>query len=87
MLGMGMDASQTVGWGGRNLGLGLVAAAAILSKNLYAYVAAFVGGIGRETGDIIDSLSGAAVNMPILILAVVMLAVWIYGLMMVKKAL
>jgi len=87
MLGAGMDASQSVSWGGRNLGLGLVALAAILLKSPAAYIAAFFGGIGRETGDIIDSLSAETPNMPILILAAVMLVVWVIGLNYAFKAL
>lgn len=80
MLGSGMDASQTVSWGGRNLGLGLVALGAIVLKSPTAYIAAFLGGIGREVGDLLESFQAETPNMPIVIIAVVMLVVWIIGL-------
>ena len=86
LVGAGMDPSQNVSWGGRNLGLGLVAAVAIWLKSPIAYIAAFVGGMGRELGDFISSFQGEAINWPIAILAAFMFVVWVIGIKHANEA-
>ena len=48
MFGQGMDPTMNVSWGGRSLGLGLAAGVAVFLKSPNAYIAAFVGGLGRN---------------------------------------
>ena len=45
---------MSASWGGRHLGLGLAAGAAVLLKSPTAYIAAFVGGVGRDVADVGD---------------------------------
>lgn len=86
MLGNGMQEFMGASWGGRNLGLGVAALLAILLKSPAAYIAVFCGAIGREIGDIIQLSRGDTPNWPVVILAVVLLAVWIYGILRANAA-
>lgn len=59
-------------WGGRNLGLGLAALAAVAMRNVNGYVVALVGGICRELSDVIVSVSdGGSLNVPFAVIMVV----------------
>ncbi len=41
------------GWGARNFALGLTMLVAVVLRNPYAYIVAFVGALGREAGGLI----------------------------------
>ncbi len=86
LLGQGMSPEMNISWGGRNLGLGLVALVAIWSKSHIAYLAAFAGGIGREIGDIMSSFASGSPQWGLIIFAVILLAVWVYGISLTIKA-
>ena len=61
MFGQGPDPSMSsamkLSLGGRQLGLGLAAGVAVLLKSPNAYIAVFVGGLGRDVADLIAELS------------------------------
>ena len=48
----GISDFVTVSLGGRNIGMGLAAGVAVLLKNPSAYIAAFIGGLARDLGDL-----------------------------------
>lgn len=87
LLGNGMEDFMGPSWGGRNLGLGLAALAAILFKSLHAYLAVFFASIGREVGDIIQLSQGAHPDWPVVIFAVALLGVWIFGIIKAAQTL
>ena len=86
MVGNGMDDFMGPSWGGRNLGLAFAAIVAILLKSPIAYIATLVGWIGRDVGDIVDNFASGAPQMPIVIFAVVLIAIWVYGIIAANKA-
>jgi len=63
----GMENSMSVSWGGRHLGLGLVAGAAVLLRSPSAYVAAFIGCIARDLGDLFAELGKADPNKGVIV--------------------
>jgi hypothetical protein len=82
----GMERHMSVSWGGRHLGLGLAAGVAVLLKNPTAYLAAFIGGVAREIGDLIAELSKAAPSMGVVIGISVFLLAGILGIVASNKA-
>lgn len=73
-------------WGGRNLGLALVAAVAIWLKSPAAYMAAFLGAIARDAGDIVEQFQADEVGWPLVGFAAVLILVWGYGLNAANQA-
>lgn len=59
-LGSFSPLEATIGWGGRELGLGVVAVVAIYSRQSGAYLALFAGGTFRELSDILELLHSDA---------------------------
>lgn len=89
MLGQGMegmDPSMSVSWGGRHLGLGLAAGAAVFLKSPTAYIAAFVGGVGRDLGDLIAHVGKSETNIGVMVGIVVFLIAGVLGIMAANKA-
>ena len=82
----GMDPSMSVSWGGRHLGLGLAAGVAVFLKSPTAYIAAFVGGLGRDLGDLIAHVGKSEPNIGILVGIVVFLIAGVLGIMAANKA-
>ena len=56
-LGVAQDSSMTGPWGGRSVGLGVVAALAVLMKSPATYVAALAGGVCRDVGDLVGEFA------------------------------
>ena len=67
MFGQGPDplmgSAMKFSLGGRQLGMGLAAGAAVLLKSPQAYIAVFVGGLGRDAADMIAELSKSEPSM------------------------
>jgi len=86
--GFGQDMKAWVGisWGGRQLGLALAAAIAVLLKSPTAYIAAFVGGVGRDVGDLIAELGKAEPSLGPIAGIVVFLIAGILGIVAAHKA-
>jgi hypothetical protein len=82
----GMDPSMNVSWGGRHLGLGLAAGVAVFLKSPTAYIAAFVGGLGRDLGDLIAHVGKSETNIGVLVGIVVFLIAGVLGIMAANKA-
>jgi hypothetical protein len=86
LLGQGSDPNMTVSWGGRHLGLGLAAGMAVLLKNPSAYITAFVGGVGRDLGDLIAHLSRPQPSIGVLVGIVVFLIAGVLGILAANRA-
>ena len=86
MFGQGMDPAMSVSWGGRHLGLGLAAGVAVFLKSPTAYIAAFVGGVGRDVGDLIAHVGKSEPNIGITVGIVVFLIAGVLGIMAANKA-
>ena len=90
MFGQGMDPSMSVAmnfsWGGRSIGLGLAAGVAVFLKSPIAYIAAFVGGLGRDLGDLIGHLGQSEMNIGVIVGIVVFLIAGVLGIMAANKA-
>jgi hypothetical protein len=82
----GMNSSMSISWGGRHFGLGLAAGVAVLLKNPNAYIAAFVGGVGRDLGDLIAHLGKSEPSIGVLVGIVVFLIAGVLGIMAAYKA-
>ncbi len=82
----GMDPSMNVSWGGRHLGLGLAAGVAVFLKSPTAYIAAFVGGVGRDLGDLIAHVGKSETNIGVIVGIVVFLIAGVLGIMAANKA-
>lgn len=89
-LGQGMDPSlstaMSISWGGRQLGLGLAAGIAVLLKTPSAYIAAFVGGVGRDLGDLTAELSKMEPNQGVVLGIVAFLVPGLLGIWFANKA-
>ena len=81
-----MDPNMNISWGGRSLGLGLVAGIAVMLKSPTAYIAAFVGGIGREIGDLMAELSKVEPSTGVLVGIVVFMVIGLLGILSANKA-
>ena len=81
----GMDPSMNVSWGGRHLGLGLAAGVAVFLKSPTAYIAAFVGGVGRDVGDLIGHLGKSETEIGVIVGIAVFLVAGILGIMVATK--
>lgn len=61
-LGSGLMETHSVGWGGRQLGVGVAAVIAAVLRNPTAYLLIFVIGIFRETSDALEALAETPPN-------------------------
>lgn len=86
LTGNGMEAFMGPSWGGRNMGLGLAALAAIWLKSPTAYIAVFLGAMAREVGDIVELSQLETPNWPVVIFAAALLVVWVIGITQANKA-
>jgi hypothetical protein len=86
MFGQVMEPSMSVSWGGRHLGLGLAAGVAVFLKSPTAYIAAFVGGVGRDVGDLFAHLGKSETSIGVVIGIVVFLIAGVLGIMAANKA-
>ncbi len=62
LFGNGMMETQTVGWGGRELGIAIGAIIAVVSRNAMAYLIVFVAGVFRELSDALEALAERPAN-------------------------
>ena len=86
MLGQGVDPSISASWGGRSLGLGLAAGVAVFLKSPIAYIAAFVGGLGRDLGDLIAELGKSETSIGVVGGIVVFFIAGVLGIISANKA-
>ncbi len=63
IFGAGMMETHTVGWGGRELGIGVAALVAAMLRNAYAYLIVFLAGIFRELSDALEALAQMPPNL------------------------
>ena len=84
--GHGMNPAISTSWGGRTLGLGLIYGIAILLKSPNAYIVAFVGGIGRDLGDILGELNESEPHVGIIVGIVVFFVAGVLGIVAAYKA-
>jgi len=82
----GMEPYMAVSWGGRHLGLGLAALAAVLLKSPTAYMVAFIGGVGRDIGDLIAHFDKPEMSIGVLVGIIVFLVADVLGALMANKA-
>ena len=82
----GIDGPMSISWGGRSIGLGLAAGAAVFLKDPTAYMAAFVGGVGRDVGDLIAHVGKPDMNYGILVGILVFLIPGVLGIIAANKA-
>ncbi len=73
-------------WGSRTLGLGLIYGIAILLKSPNAYIVAFVGGLGRDLGDLLGELNESEPHISIMIGTAVFFIVGVLGIVAAYKA-
>jgi len=85
IFGQGGEPSMSVSWGGRHLGLGLAAGVAVMLKSPSAYMTAFVGGVGRDVGDLIAHLGRSEMSIGVLVGIVVFLLAGVLGIMAANK--
>ena len=81
-----MSSSMKFSLGGRQLGLGLAAGAAVLLKSPNAYFAAFVGGLGRDLGDLIAELSKSEPSMGRIVAIAAFFIVGVLGIFYANRA-
>jgi len=86
ILGLAMEPAMTASWGGRHLGLGLAAGLAVFLRSPNAYLAALVGGIGRDAGDLVGHLAKPGASLGVLIGIVVFLIVGVLGVVAAARA-
>ena len=86
MLGQIPDPTMSVSLGGRHLGLGLAAGVAVFLKSPTAYIAAFVGGLGRDLGDLIAELGKSEPNFGAIVGIAVFLIAGVLSILAANKA-
>lgn len=79
MAGFGFETFTTPAWGGRSLGLSIIALAAIILKDSKVYLAMFVASIAREVGDLIQLFQAETINWSLGVPAIILLVVWLFG--------
>ena len=82
----GINESMSISWGGRSIGLGLAAGAAVLLKSPNAYIAVFVGGLGRDLADLIAELSKSEPSMGRFVAIAAFFIVGVLGIFYANKA-
>ena len=66
--------------------MGLAAGVAVFLKSPPVYIAAFVGGLGRDLGDLMAELGKSETNIGIIVGIVVFLIPGVLGIMAANKA-
>lgn len=82
----GINAPMSISWGGRSIALGLAAGAAVFLKSPSAYIVAFIGGMGRDLGDLAGQFSKPAQDIGVILFLVVFLTAGVLGIMAASKA-
>ena len=82
----GINESMSISWGGRSIGLGLAAGLAVYLKHPTAYIVAFIGGMGRDLGDLAGELSKQDPAKGIVLFLVVFLILETLGIIAAQKA-
>ena len=67
LFGHGLMEVHSIGWGGRQLGLGIATLIAALWRNPLGYLMAFIGGFCRELGYLLEAIGGPSFGMGMLI--------------------
>ena len=80
MAGNGFESFMNPAWGGRGLGMAIMAGAVIAMKNIFAYIALFVASIAREVADLIQLNQLEVFNWSLGAPAAILLGVWCVGL-------
>jgi len=80
MAGNGFEPFMNPAWGGRGLGMAIMAGAVIVIKDPFAYVALFVASIAREIADLLQFAQAETFNVGLGVPAIVLLVVWGAGL-------
>lgn len=80
LTGNEVNALMGPAWAGRNLALALISLLAIFWKSPVLYIAAFLGSICREIGDMVEIYQSEPTSIPLIIFAAGLLPVWAYGL-------
>lgn len=86
MFGQSFYPEMTMSWGGRSLGLGVVAAVALSLKSPATYIAAFAGGLCVELGDFIEELRKSEPSTVMIISILVFVVLYILGIVSAVKA-
>lgn len=86
MAGNGFETFMNPAWGGRGLGMAIMAGAVIVVKDLFAYVALFVASIAREMADLLQLAQAETFNVGLGVPAIVLLVVWGVGLVYAATA-
>lgn len=63
MLGQGLMETQTIGWGGRQLGIAVGSILAIIYRNQIGYLIVFTCAVFKETSDLIEVMSAPVPDM------------------------
>ena len=86
--GFGQDVKpwMSIAWGGRTLGLGLAAAVAVFLKSPTAYIAAFVGVVSGELGNLIGELGKSESKIGVIVGVAVFLVGGVLGTLAANKA-
>ena len=82
----GINEPMSISWGGRSIALGLAAGVAVFLKSPSAYIVAFVGGLGRDLGDLIGHFGKSETNIGVVLFLVVFLIAGVLGIMAANKA-
>ncbi len=80
------DPAMGIPLGGRSIGLGLAAGAAVFLKSPAAYVIAFLAGIARDLGDLFGELAKPETSMGVVVFVTLFLILGTVGLIMANKA-
>ena len=81
-----MSSPMKLSLGGRQLGLGLAAGAAVFLKTPNATIAAFVGGLGRDVAGLIAGLRKSEPSMGIIVAIAAFFIVGVLGIFYANKA-
>ena len=86
VLGHGMEPFMNAAWGGRGLGLSVIAGFVIWMKNPLAYLALFIAAIIRELADLVQLSWAAEFDWSLGVPALILLIVWSVGIYYSVKA-
>lgn len=75
-----VEASQTVAWAGRTIGLAIVTGMAVYLKSPSLYMGAFAGGIARDLSDFLSEISQTDANTGIMLGSIIFILLNIAGL-------
>lgn len=87
ILGSGPEDFMNPAWGGRSLGLSVLAAAVIWMKEIVGYLALLVASIVRELADLAQLMQAETFNWGLGLPAIVLLVIWLLGFAFVVQGL